>query len=254
MKSESEEFCKAGFDTYLRKIIPTSNLLWKEVEQKAEPPDFYLSVNTTKYAVEVTILIEKVDVGAKNHLPVSIIRDLLENFVNDEVEAIARDSGYLRGAYLVVFSKPITNFANTKYMIQAKLLSFISETQAESKVPPRVIYKDGRQECLIEKLHNQQDKVVMGGPVISKWAGEALTAAKQLLDDRLDEKKHRLRNISDSKILLLHDKYPFASRETYKTYILEVPPLHSFHTVFVVGSNKEGEILYSQEPTWVQSS
>jgi hypothetical protein len=114
MKSESEEFCKHSFDNYLRKIIPSSNLTWDEVKKEDEPPDFYLSVNGTIYAVEVTILMQKVNVGTKNPLPASHIRDLLERFVTDEVEVVARNSGYLQGAYLVEFSKPITNFADVK--------------------------------------------------------------------------------------------------------------------------------------------
>lgn len=253
MKSKSEEFCKVSFDTYLRKIMPISNLLWTDVKQKDEPPDYYLSVDDIKYAVEVTILMQKVNVEAKNHLPIGIIRNLLSKFVKEEVEMVARNGGYLQGAYLVVFSKPITNFAEVKGAIQTELLSYIADTIASSKASPRVIYKNSRQECLIEKVNSEDNKVVMGGPVIFKWEGESLAEAKQLLNERLDEKKHRLRNISLSKILLLHDKYPFTYRGTYKACISEVPSSHSFHTVFVAGSDNEGEILYSQEPAWARS-
>ena len=137
MKSESEEFCKNSFDMYLRKISPALSLGWTEVEQKAEPPEYYLSMNGVIYAVEVTILIQKVDVRAKNHLPVGVIRDLLKRFVDDEVEGVARRSGYLQGAYLVAFSKPVTNFANVKSVIQSELLSFIAATQLAIKAPAR---------------------------------------------------------------------------------------------------------------------
>jgi hypothetical protein len=248
MKSESEEFCKVSFDTHLRKIIPTSNLLWTEVAQKAEPPDYYLSVNDKKYAVEVTILIQKMGVGAKNHLPVGIIRDLLDKFVKEEVELVAREGGYLRGAYLVSFSKPITNFSEVKGQMKTQLLSYISETLTVSKASPKVIYKNSKEECKIEKLHSKDDKVVMGGPFILKWEGEVLAEAEQILNERLEEKKYRLRNICLSKILLLHDKYLFANRETYKACISEAPYIHSFHTVFVTGSLVEGEILFSHDP------
>jgi hypothetical protein len=254
MKSASEEFCKVSFDTYLQKVISASNRLWRDVEQKAEPPDYYLTLNDTLFAVEVTILIEKVDIGGKKHLPVGIIRDLLAKFVRDEVETVARDKGYLRGTYVVIFSKPISNFADVQYQIQAELLSFISATQTTDKAPAKVIYKNGRQRCSIEKLNSQEDKVVMGGPVLSRWQVEALATAKELLDNRLEEKKHRLRNIGNPKILLLHDKYPFADRETYKTCISELQSLQFFHTIFVVGSDHEGEILYSQELSWVLNS
>ena len=189
MKADSEEFCKMRFDTHLRKIIPTSNLLWTDVKQKDEPPDYYLSVDAIQYAVEVTILMQKVSVEAKNHLPVGIIRDLLSKFVKEEVEMVAKNSGYLRGAYLVVFSQPITNFADVKGAIQIELLSYISDTVASRKASRKVIYKNSREGCFIEKLNSEGNKVVMGGPFISKWEGESLAEAKQLLNERLDEKK-----------------------------------------------------------------
>lgn len=68
-------------------------------------------------------------------------------------------------------------------------------------------------------MHNEENKVIMGGPVISRWEGEALVEVKQLLDNRLGEKQYRLRNIADPKILLLHDKYYFADLEAYRACI-----------------------------------
>ena len=63
MKSKSEELCKSCFDKYLREQLPDSNVVWEDVEQRYEPPDFYLTIDNAKYAVEVTILILKADVG-----------------------------------------------------------------------------------------------------------------------------------------------------------------------------------------------
>lgn len=253
MKSESEEFCKDSFDNYLKKLTPASTILWKDVEQKDEPPEFYLSVNGTKYAVEVTRLMQKVDVRAKKHLPGGIVRDFLRKFVDDEVEAVARNHSFLQGSYLVLFSKPITNFAKVQGIIQSALLSYISATQAASKAPRRIVYECNRQKCVIEKVHKEENKVIMGGPFISRWKGEALGDVKQLLENRLDEKQHGLRNITYPKILLLHNNYYFADLEAYKARILIVPSLQSFHTVFIVESNNEGQVLYSQQPTWAPS-
>ena len=250
MKSKSEKFCKASFDTYLRKKIPTANLFWTDIEQKDEPPDYYLAVNDINYAVEVTILIQKMDVGANNHLPGGTIRDLLDKFIKEEVALVAKKGDYLRGAYLVSISKPITNFSEVKEQIKTKLLLYISDTLAAIKASPKMIYKNSKQECVIEKLHSKDDKVVMGGPYFFKSEGEALEEAKQILNERLEEKKYKLRNISLPKILLLHDKYFFADHKTYRACISKVPLIHSFHTVFVTGSVIEGEILFSHETAW----
>ena len=250
MKSKEEEFCKDSFDAYLREKIPIRSLLWKEVEKVAEPPDFYLCVGNTEYAVEVTTLIEKIDVGTNNQLPVKVIIRHLKKFVKDEVEVIAKNNNYLRGTYLITFSKPITNFTKIKDMIQTGLRSYISDTQVVNKAAPRVVYKNGRQECQIEKVHNQQDKVIMGGIIISKWEEEALATARQLFYVRLDEKMHKLRNLSHPKILLLYDRFPFTSVEAYNTCISEGSFTDFFHTIFITGSDGESKILYSKETDW----
>ena len=210
MKSESEKLCKKSFDKYLRKIKTDLKLIWKDVEQKDEPPDYYLYINNIKYAVEVTILINKVNVGLNNHYPVGIIRDYLEKFVTEEVETSARQNNILKGNYLVVFSKPIYNFTEVKNIIQSKLLSYIYDTRNADKAPQKVIYKKREQECIIEKVDNKIDNVVMGGPIILKWEGEILDEAILLLNDRLDDKEIKLRNIYEPKIILLHDQYPFS--------------------------------------------
>jgi len=219
MKSESEEFCKSCFDKYLNELLPDSNFVWKEVEQIHEPPEFYLTVDDVKYAVEVTRLFLKTDVGTKSALPVGIVTDLIRRFVIDDVETIAKNNHFLQGAYLVIFSKPITNFTQVKDLIQDALLSYISATQDVSKTPPRVVYEHGRQKCSIEKIHAEDDKVVMGGPIISRWEDEALIECQQLLDNRLSDKEKRLRKICFPKILLLHNKYHFAELQTKKKCI-----------------------------------
>lgn len=250
MKSASEEFCKSCFDKYLRELLPDSNIVWEDVEQRHEPPDYYLTLNSAKYAVEVTILILKADIGTKKALPIGIVRDILRKFVIDDVETTAKENNILHGAYLVIFSKPITNFTSVKGGIQDALLSYICGTQGVSKAPSRVIYKSGRQECSIEKVHGDEDKVVMGGPIISRWEDEALIEAQQLLDDRLSEKEHRLRKISYPKILLLHNKYHLAEYEIFKKCISTSPFLLSFQAVFLVESNGKSFMLYSKDQVW----
>ena len=254
MKSESEEFCKSCFDKYLRGLLPDSNVVWEDVEQRCEPPEFYLTVDGAKYAVEVTILILKAGVGTKKALPIGVIRDLLRRFVIDDVETTAKKNHFLRGAYSVTFSKPITNFTHVKGAIQDALLSYICATQGVSKVPPRVVYECGRQKCSIEKVHAEEDKVVMGGPIIPRREDEALAEAQQLLDNRLGEKEHRLREISYPKILLLHNKYHFAEFQTYEKCISMAPSLSSFQAVFLVECNGRGFMLYSKDAAWIPGS
>lgn len=248
MKSDSEEFCKDEFDKYLKNLCSNSLIVWEEVSQKDEPPDYYLFMNGSKHAVEVTMLMEKVNLGTKKPLPVRKVRDLLRNFVADEVESIARDAHYLHGAYLVYYSKPIDNFTNVKKIIQNELLAYISETQGLNSAANKIVYKYGRQKCEITKIHDREDKVVVGGPIISKWEETILAEASQLLFKSIAEKESKLRNISCPKILLLHDKYYFADFSVYKTCMLSIASLVSFHTLFIVEKKGKGLVLHSQDP------
>ena len=250
MKSKSEEFCKSCFDKYLRKLLPDSNIVWEDVEQRYEPPEFYLTIDGEKYAVEVTRLLLKADVGTKDNLPLNKVRDILRKFVNDEIETVAETNNFLNGYYKVTFSKPITNLTQVKDNLQNALLSYICATQYLSKAPPRQVYKHGREKCSVEKLHIEEDKVVMGGPFIPRREDEALAEVQQLLEDRLSKKECKLRKLNFPKILLLHNKYHFADFQTYKKSITDAPSLPAFQAVFLVQSKKEIYLLYSKNPSW----
>ena len=249
MKSDSEEFCKTMFDIYLMGLFPDSSIFWEDVKQKDEPPDYYLFVDGIKYAVEVTRLMWKINVGANNPLPPRTIRDLLREFVV-EVESTARAQNYLHGVYLVIFPKPIDNFESVRSSIQSELLNYIQQTQRVINAPSELVYKNGRQKCVIEKMRDDENKVNMGGPSFGKREGEIFDDTKQLLAERLSNKEIKLKNINYPKILLLHDEYPFSDLEAIKANILSIPSLPSYHTVFITGSSKKSAVLYSQDKKW----
>ena len=61
MKSENEEFCKSKFDDFIRAKLRYSSIHWDDVAQTDEPPDYFLHLDGIKYAVEVTLLMEKTE-------------------------------------------------------------------------------------------------------------------------------------------------------------------------------------------------
>lgn len=103
MKRGDEEICKTQFEAFLKRFFTVSQIIWKEVAQQDEPPDYYLLLDDTKFAVEVTTLMEKVPVGTSTSLPCGEIRNILHQFVR-EVESVAKTRGYLQGNYCVFFS------------------------------------------------------------------------------------------------------------------------------------------------------
>jgi len=249
MKSRDEELCRSRFDEFIRAFLKYKSIVWEEVAQRNEPPDYYLHLDGTGFAVEVTILMEQLEVG-KLWLPQVAVLSSLWRLV-DEVEATAIEKKCLNGAYLVVFSRPIANFRQVREQLFTDLLKYVQTTQNVTAAPESTILKHGRQKCTIRKLHNNKNYIAKAGPSGGKWEGEAAREICLLLENRISDKYHKLRNISKPKILLLYDSYHFANSEMFADCLLAVKHLEFFHTVFIVSSSKPGWILHSTEQDWL---
>jgi len=255
MKRRDEELCKTQFDAFLKTFSTAPQIIWKEVAQQDEPPDYYLLLGGTKFAVEVTTLMEKVSIGASSPLPHAVISRILQQFV-DEVEIIARLEGYLYGEYLISFPTPIDDFASVREGIQSKLLEYIRRTSSLETAPTkaafeRTVPQQRPQQCRIQKVSNKRDKVLSGGPVWVKWESDAAVDIYDLLNESLDTKADKLKYIEEPKILLLLDEYRFADPEMYMRCASQLSSLDSFHTLFVVQGGNRAFILHSQNPDWL---
>lgn len=249
MKSENEEFCKSKFDDFIRAKLRYSSIHWDDVAQTDEPPDYFLHLDGIKYAVEVTLLMEKTEAGNLQLPNIAITASLWQ--LVDEVETNARNDNCLHGAYLVSFSQPVTNFRNIRNQLFSDLLNYVTETQFVRTAPERVIFEHGYQRCTIRKLHDQKNYIGRAGPSGGKWEGEVRDEICDLLEERINSKRQKLSRVAEPKILLLYDAYHFANSEMYKDCVSRVPYLASFHTVFVVQSDSEGFILNSLNTNWM---
>jgi hypothetical protein len=59
VKSDIEKHCKAKFHRYLESTTQVSQIVWEEHEAR----DYWLCVHGNRYAVEVTALVERINVG-----------------------------------------------------------------------------------------------------------------------------------------------------------------------------------------------
>jgi len=256
MKRADEEFCRAQFDAFVKRFFISTDVIWEEVPQQDEPPDYYLLLKDTRFAVEVTTLIEKVLVGTSVFLPYAVTGRILQQFVS-EIENTARTEGYLRGNYLVSFSRPIDDFATVRDNIRVKLLEHIQSTSHLEQTSLEIIFEhtvtqQRPQQCGVQKVGNKPDRVVLGGPVQMKWEGDAAEDICGLLNKNLDTKAGKLKDISEPKILLLLDEYQFADRQMYARCTYQLPSLSSFHTVFVTEDANKGFVLCSQNHDWLK--
>jgi hypothetical protein len=254
MKRVDEELCKSQFDIFLEAVADPAGWTWEEVAQENEPPDYYLLLGDARFAVEVTTLMEKVSVGASSLLPPGVIHRFLEEFV-DTLQAAARIDGFLQGNYLVTFPTPIDDFADVQDDLQDALLAYIHRTAGLDIAPQEIVFKrrippQRPQQCWIQKLNNDRDQVLTGGPFWSKWEGTISQDVRQLLNHSLEVKASKLKDIADPWILLLLDRYVFADPDDYRECVSEIAAVSAFHTVFIIQGSKPGFILHTKDSNW----
>lgn len=248
-KRKDEEFCKTKFDEFIKKISKAGSIRWEDVDQKDEPPDYYLYLNDVKYAVEISALIEKIDIGNRI-LPHFVIISSLRKLV-DEVETEARKKRFLKGTYIVKFSQPINNLEKVGNHLFNNLLTHIKATQYKNTSAEYTVFKQGIRKCTIEKLNDLDNKIYKMGPNQAKWGGEIAKEICALLEERLIEKYSLLRGTLDPKILLLYDAYYFAEPKVFKACLNKLSHLDFFHTIFITKGEGPGWILYSENKSWL---
>ena len=205
MKRADEEYCKTTFSAFLARHVAGSQVLWSEVPQNQEPPDYYLTINGKRYAVEVTSLIDDVvigesvrmsSVGARKSL-VSLCEDIKRNLV---------ERGLLSGAYVMTL-QPIEGLRALRPPIETGVIEYVQRTRFEETAPREVLVKKGRARIAIQKHHNQSHQLywmISGG---AKWEGQMRDDIARLLEGALHDKRRKLKDVETPTILLLLDRY-----------------------------------------------
>jgi hypothetical protein len=244
---QNEEFCRLSFDEHLKSLCTFPSLIWRD---GSEPPDYYLDCGPETFAVEVTSMMEDIQVG-EIPLRMPAITKTLTNFVK-EVERNVIDNGLLNGAFTVTFIQPIENFKAVKDGIARGLVEYIAATQIlPNYLSLDVFHEDRRQIVRIEKSHNKKNVLYPVGPVFVKWGGEIKTDIVTILNERLATKTQKLRDIRVPKILLLNDGYSFADPDDYFNCISKLENLKNYHTVFIVSGIGGNFILYSEDQRFI---
>jgi hypothetical protein len=250
MKREEEEYCKAKFDEYLKGLGLSLVIKWCPVAQKDEPPDYYLYLYGDKYAVEVTVLVESINVGTLKLSRIAILRYLYQ-FVKD-IELEAKRRNILHGTYVVTIHKPIENFDFQKDIIQNNLFSYIDGTQNFENAPKFIAYDVDRQTVKIQKANNKRNTISLL-PIVGKREWEMAIDISNILEEAIIIKKGKLGKINLPKILILYDAYNTASKDQYFDCLSKLPLLASFHTIFVVSDFEGNFVLYTENADWLSN-
>ena len=251
-KRDDEELCRAVFDTYLLTLFASEEIIWTPVEQQDEPPDFYLELAGENYAVEVTSLIEKMRMGGGIERPFFSTLFPLKELI-DGVSIRALQDNNLKGGYIVVFKEPFDNFGKIKSKLEEGLLAYILKTKDEVSDSEETIYSKFNRVCTIEKVHNEVRMLWnRGGINIDGMESDICRLAKEAIQ----EKAHRLRNISLPKIILLYDLYGFSEYNLSNPLIRKrcakalANQCRSFKAIFVIRDDRKGFVFYPEEMEW----
>ena len=100
---EDEEKCKKAFDSFLKQLYQENEYLWIPQEDRNKSPDIFLQLLGTKYAVEITSILEKTKIGSSLVEHVEIDESVMDFVENIKKEAIS--DGTLRGTYTVFYKE-----------------------------------------------------------------------------------------------------------------------------------------------------
>jgi hypothetical protein len=240
---KDEEHCKSAFDAFLRQRCQEEDIVWNDEDN---PPDYYLQLNGNKYAVEVTSLMEVIQLGNESlsHLTfIEAVHDFLK-----QIEQQAVREGILKGAYVVDY-KPLNDFGKWKKYISKNIMDYIHATRDAPSAPERTILNRGHLGWSIEKYHSEK-QYLTGATSDARWHHQAVDELCALLNQTLEKKAKKLATISCPKILLIADRYPWLESSDWSGCLSNLNSISEFHTVFLV-SERGNSTLHSIESTWL---
>ncbi len=250
MKRRHEEIAKSEFDALIRWLFPNVPIAWEDVPQVQEPPDWYLTIGSSRYAVEATSIVEYILI-CDEQVPSSSIAISLHRFI-DEVEAISIQQGILTGAYVVWFC-PVPDFSARKAEIRRRLLDYIRDTQNAPAAPRTDVLEVGDQVISIQKFHNEGRFVAecISFTARAKIESEVQRELSNALAAVLEDKATKLLRVCKPVILLILDAYYYADISQWFQAVSESLLRNAFHSICRIAPPDPAVILWSVDPKWL---
>lgn len=253
MGRERELLCADRFAEYLKRVAGVQSVQRADGD---EPPDFYMAIDSERFAVEVT--------DTKIVLP-TLLNDgpVLEgSFINSHrnltkrIEDEAQNQGILSGLYLLTFHDPATarRSAELQRRLKSEVLQYIRQTQHETACEEFRFGLAGKPFMTAQKYPGEQG--VEACFISGAW--EESDEVRQEIDDQLRDAVCRKRdkflakNITLPGILLLYRTYPFGSVEIFRGCISAIAEAQFFHSIFLAQDPGLGTglMLQTRELAW----
>ena len=215
--------------------------------QAEEPPDYWLSIGTQRFAVEVTTLVTEYSQAGKTPaseigIGASIAR------LCEAIEASAKEAGILRGLYVLCFEPPFDNFFPSKRAIADQAREFIAKTKDSPQTGFMPCRAPEGQQFLIQKTSAQTCGVGHAmGSSSGGWAGDVEIQVQSLLDQVIAEKAGKLEGVKEPKILLLLDEYFCADATVHERCCKNVKAAPSFRAIFLVTEAERVSRIYPSD-------
>ncbi len=242
---------------------------WIEGE---DPPECYLVVSTTKYAVEVMRLVDDVTIDGNAVSRASYTEPVFS--LISGIEKNAQERKHLTGSYEIWFCGPFDDFSKMKKKILEKALRFI-ESSADHKpgcleyivsedekgcmveggpehLSPEYLQGVQKKFCVITKSSSSPDRIVprLDSPHWISWRQEIIDEACSKLQEAICIKSHKLRKIDLPKVLILPDLFRYMDTDIYRECLDDLKFIDEFHTIFLIDGNRKGYVLHSEEGAW----
>lgn len=244
MDRNGEAMARDAFRQALR-VAGVVDMGWR---RGAEPPDYYLRVGRTSYAVEVTRVMERHAVGSLS-LPTHGVRASLEELPR-AVERAALRAGILSGSYGMTLA-PVPNLRAIAPQLIAGALRYLGATRFASEAPRELLLglREGRK-IAIQKVACAPDRVggvMFIGPV--KRAHRVHQDLVRLLGESMAKKAARLARVRLPRVLLLVDSYVYGELDHWRCAISALD-VTRFHTVARIADVGVCHVLHSEKRAW----
>lgn len=223
-----EEVCKAKLDAHLKEALNGFELSWLD---GSEPPDYWLEVGGTKYAVEMTSIVDSFDIAGEKYSEPGVDAALW-SLVAD-IDSEANQKGILFGTYIITFHLPVPNLRREKRAITKRAIDYTKSTATDASPASETLWDSDLESCVIKKVSSEGKKVYPFGPGRGAFESQAAIEACKLLKTALFQKKAKLRNIQQPIIIVIHDLYALAPREAYYQCHFEPNELESFVGIYI---------------------
>jgi len=267
-KREREEFCYDSLKRFIVSNLRIADYALVRLKEEKGPPDAYLTIDHSTFAVEVTSteVMRDVSIG-EGRLQEETYEHSHTQFIK-KVEEAAQRTGILKGAYLVRFNRPMTDprHRQIRDRIQESLIQYIEQTQELATAADEVIRHGDQRICRISKLNNQRNIIhhefdaFTDSATDLAWDESPEVASKvcSLLQDAVMKKKEKFLTkgkthpsvLSFPRVLLILNTYPLVNASMYLNCTRLIPSLDFFHSVFIVGVDASCSLISTSDEAW----